>query len=71
MYDCRWRGILTGPSETYDSSFKPLYKSIALHPGYINARGKLTNPVIKKWDGDIAIYVEGVPERTAERCWKS
>jgi hypothetical protein len=43
----------------YADSFRTLYKSIALHPSHVDFRGKRTNPVIKKWDKDITIYVEG------------
>ncbi len=43
---------------TYDSSFKTLYKAVALHPGYINREGVMNDSVIKRWDKDIRIYVE-------------
>jgi hypothetical protein len=45
--------------QSYDSSFRELYKTIALHPGYINGRGIITKPVIRKWDKDITIFIEG------------
>jgi hypothetical protein len=45
--------------QSYDSSFRELYKTIALHPNHINRRGIITNPVIKKWDKDINIFIQG------------
>jgi hypothetical protein len=45
--------------QSYDSSFKALYKAVALHPGYVNNRGRMHEPEIRKWDKDIVIYVEG------------
>lgn len=44
---------------SYDSSFKALYKAVALHPGYMNRYGIVHDSVIKRWDKDINIYVEG------------
>ena len=43
----------------YDSSFQDLYKQMALHPPTLNSRGKVFQPVIKKWDQDISIFIEG------------
>jgi hypothetical protein len=43
----------------YDSVFQDLYKQVALHPIRINRQGKLYEPVIKKWDKDISIFIEG------------
>jgi hypothetical protein len=43
----------------YDSAFQVLYKQVALHPPRLNRQGKLYDPVIKKWDKDISIYIEG------------
>jgi hypothetical protein len=43
----------------YDSVFQDLYKQVALHPPRLNRQGKLYDPVIKKWDKDISIYIEG------------
>jgi hypothetical protein len=43
---------------SYDSSFRMLYKAVALHPGYINREGIMNDSVIKRWDKDIRIYVE-------------
>jgi hypothetical protein len=44
---------------TYDSAFQDLYKQVALHPVRPNRQGKLYDPVIKKWDQNIAIFIEG------------
>ncbi len=46
-------------SPVYDSAFQELYKQIALHPPTLNSRGKPFQPVIKKWDQDISIFIEG------------
>jgi len=43
----------------YDSSFKNLYKAAALHPGYRNGAGIVSDSVVKRWDKDIVIYIEG------------
>lgn len=44
---------------SYDSSFRALYKAVALHPGYRNRQGIMHDSVIKRWDRDIKIFVEG------------
>jgi hypothetical protein len=44
---------------TYDSVFQDLYKQVALHPVKLNRQGRLYDPVIKKWDQNIAIFIEG------------
>lgn len=46
-------------NQTNDSSFKALYKAVALHPGYRNSRGIVNDSVVKRWDKDIMIYIEG------------
>jgi len=44
---------------TYDSAFQDLYKQVALHPIRPNRQGRLYDPVIKKWDQNITIFIEG------------
>ncbi len=56
--------ICQDQSTSYDSSFRELYKTIALHPGYINGGGIITDPVIKRWDKDIKIFIEGGSTRS-------
>jgi hypothetical protein len=46
-------------TQSYDSSFRELYKTIALHPDHMDRRGIIHNPVIKRWDKDIKIFIEG------------
>ncbi len=46
-------------AQSYDSTFRALYKAVALHPGYVNRNGIVNDSVIKRWDRDIKIYVEG------------
>src|ERR1700733_13422438 len=46
-------------AQSYDSSFKALYKAVALHPGRINREGEISDSKIKRWDKDIVIYVQG------------
>lgn len=45
--------------QSYDSAFKALYKAVALHPGYRNRQGIVNDSVVKRWDRDIVIYIEG------------
>lgn len=52
-------GQSNSPSTTYDSSFKALYKATALHPGYRNRAGRIHDSVVRRWDSDIAIFIEG------------
>jgi len=47
------------PASSYDSSFRTLYKELALHPWHRNSRGIFQDSVIRRWDRDIAIFVEG------------
>ncbi|HMH23916.1 MAG TPA: hypothetical protein VK563_19155 [Puia sp.] len=44
---------------SYDSSFKALYKAVALHPGHRNSEGVIHDSVVRKWDKDIVIRLEG------------
>ena len=46
-------------TQSYDYSFKTLYKAVALHPGYRNKAGKINDSVIRRWDKDIKIFIEG------------
>jgi hypothetical protein len=52
------------PSQSYDSSFKALYKAVALRPGRLGQQGILNDSVIKRWDKDIVIYIEGGTGKT-------
>ena len=47
------------PASSYDSSFQKLYKEIALHPWHRNSRGIFQDSVIRRWDRDIEIFIEG------------
>jgi hypothetical protein len=51
----------------YDSSFKALYKAVALHPGYRNWEGVIHDSVVKRWDKDIIIYVEACDETSRRK----
>jgi hypothetical protein len=51
--------ICQNQAQSYDSSFKAFYKTLALHPGYRNDRGIINDSVIRRWDKDINIFVEG------------
>ena len=46
-------------TSSYDPSFRSLYKAIALHPGYRNRIGQIHDSVVKKWDKNIVIFIEG------------
>lgn len=46
-------------AQSYDSSFKALYKAVALHPGRLDREGQISDSKIKRWDKDIVIFVEG------------
>jgi hypothetical protein len=46
-------------AQRYDSSFRDWYKRIALHPGHVNRRGIIQDSVVRRWDKDIVIFVEG------------
>ncbi len=52
-------GQSNSQSTTYDSSFKALYKATALHPGYRNRAGRIHDSVVRRWDRDITIFIEG------------
>ena len=56
---CIGTAFCQNQSHPYDSSFKALYKAVALHPGRTNRLGKSTDSVIKRWDKDITIFIEG------------
>jgi len=47
------------PASSYDSSFQKLYKDMALHPWHRNSRGIFQDSVIRRWDRNIAIFIEG------------
>jgi plasmid maintenance system killer protein len=51
--------ICQNQARQYDSSFKAFYKTLALHPGYKNPRGIVRDSVIRRWDKDINIFVDG------------
>ncbi|MBS1660334.1 MAG: hypothetical protein JST68_04715 [Bacteroidetes bacterium] len=52
-------GAAFGQGQAYDPSFKTLYKAAALHPYYRNGSGRIHDSVVKRWDRDIVIYVQG------------
>ncbi|HEY6899173.1 MAG TPA: hypothetical protein VI233_00960 [Puia sp.] len=52
-------GAVFGQGQSYDPSFKNLYKAVALHPYYRNSAGRFHDSVVKRWDRDIRIYVQG------------
>ena len=56
---CMGAAFSQSQSQPYDSSFRVLYKAVALHPGYMNRRGLIHDSIVKRWDRDIKIYIEG------------
>lgn len=51
-------------TQLYDSSFREVYKMLALHPGHRNSRGIIFDSVVRRWDKDIKIFIEGGSARS-------